>query len=263
MPKILTASDLHLHHGLYHQLEQAVAKHKPDVLALVGDFLDGRFPRPPGLLSPSAAGWLLSNLPCQVVCVRGNHDDAEMPDFMDGWNQDRPPLLALHAEMVVVCGIHITGFPCWLGDECIYAEIAIQRPFRKGAGRNVTLDWLDAMINRHCPSLTRSLWLMHEAPVTGIASRIAVCDDWRPLIESRQPDVVVCGHDHSTPIVTGVWNVRHGRTWIINTGQAHSPESLLRYCLLEFYTNGDFQSATLYEGAHDLGTIVPKKTDYV
>lgn len=255
----MTVSDLHLHPGLYHQLELAVAEHKPDVVALVGDFLDGRFPPPAGLLSPETAGGMLSSLPCQVVCVRGNHDDSEMPDFVTGWNPNRPPLLALHAEVAVVCGIPITGFPCWLGDETFYTRVALQRASRKrGDMSGGIFARLAALINWEHPALTRSLWLMHEAPVTGIASRIAVCDDWRYLIESRQPDVVVCGHDHSTPFVTGIWNVRHGHTWIINTGQAHSPESPLRYCLLEFYPNGDFHSATLYEGARDLGTVDSK-----
>lgn len=260
MPKILTVSDLHLHPGLYHQLELAVAEHQPDVLALVGDFLDGRFPPHSKLLHPSTAGWALSNLPCQVICVRGNHDDSEMPDFVAGWNPDRPPLLALHSEAAVVCGIPITGFPCLLGDESFYLKVALHRPARKCADEGCGIfARLAALINWEHPALTRSLWLMHEAPVTGIASHIAVCDDWRCLIESRQPDVVVCGHDHSTPIVTGIWNIRHGRTWIINTGQAHSTESTLRYCLLEFYPNGDFQAATLYEGSRDLGTITPKQ----
>ncbi len=260
MPTVMTVSDLHLHPGLYRQLESAIAEHKPDVLALVGDFLDAQFHPHPGLLHPSTVGWMLFNLPYQVVCVRGNHDDSQMPDFVAGWDPDRPPLLALHAEVAVVCEIPITGFPCWLGDESFYLKVALQRASRRQAAGDDIFARLAALINWEYPALTKSLWLMHEAPVTGIASQIAVCDDWRLFIESRQPDVVVCGHDHSTPIVTGVWNVRHGRTWIINTGQAHSTESALRYCLLEFYPNGDFRSATLYEGTRNLGTIASKKT---
>jgi len=256
----MTVSDLHLHPGLYHQLESAVAEHEPDVLALVGDFLDARFPPHPGLLSPSTAGWMLSNLPCQVVCVRGNHDDWQMEDFVTGWNPDRLPLIALHAEAAVVSGIPITGFPCWLGDESFYLETALQRPSRKRAGRDGDIfARLASLINREHPALTRSLWLMHEPPVRGVASTIAVCDDWRLLVESRQPDVVICGHDHSTPIKTGMWNVRHGRTRIINTGQAHFTQSALRYCLLEFYTNGGFQAATLYDGTRNIETITAER----
>jgi Icc-related predicted phosphoesterase len=37
---VLTATDLHQRKSLYDELEQAVKLHRPDIVALVGDFLD-------------------------------------------------------------------------------------------------------------------------------------------------------------------------------------------------------------------------------
>ena len=38
--KILTVTDLHRVRALYEQLARAVESHQPDIVALVGDFLD-------------------------------------------------------------------------------------------------------------------------------------------------------------------------------------------------------------------------------
>ncbi len=38
--RVFTVADLHLRQALYDQLSEAVEEHEPDVVALVGDFID-------------------------------------------------------------------------------------------------------------------------------------------------------------------------------------------------------------------------------
>ena len=71
---VLTVSDLHQSRILYEELVRAIAKHKPDVVAFIGDFLhagDDFEDR----LSVEECAAILSALPPTVVFTRGNHED--------------------------------------------------------------------------------------------------------------------------------------------------------------------------------------------
>ncbi len=64
---------------------------------------------------------------------------------------------------------------------------------------------------------------MHEPPTgTQISLAGSLVEGhawWRDAIEERQPELVVCGHDHTTSIRRGVWQDKIGVTNIINVGQ--------------------------------------------
>ena len=118
--KILTATDLHRGKRLYDELAHSVAAHNPDVVALVGDFLDALETIPEQYSTPDAAE-VLNRLPCQeIVFVRGNHEDFDWWEFSDTWAKTGRKLTALHGEVFLHGPLAMVGFPCGLGDETAY-----------------------------------------------------------------------------------------------------------------------------------------------
>jgi predicted MPP superfamily phosphohydrolase len=83
--KILTVTDLHRIERLYHELLAAVELHQPDVVALVGDFLDAIGSAQKQLENQQCAA-VLARLKCQdIVFARGNHEDR------CGWQERHRP----------------------------------------------------------------------------------------------------------------------------------------------------------------------------
>jgi metallophosphoesterase superfamily enzyme len=73
--RILTVADLHQSEKLYGLLGEAVLTHQPDLVVLVGDFLDATGDDAGKLPIPECARFL-SNLPCkEVLFIRGNHEN--------------------------------------------------------------------------------------------------------------------------------------------------------------------------------------------
>ena len=122
--KLLTIADLHQSKKLYDQLETAVAWHKPDVVAVVGDCLDlddagGRE------LSRADCARRLTALSCrEIVFVRGNHESEGWLTFANAWRSSRRMrvLNALQAEVFTFGPLVIVGFPCKIGDEFHYLD---------------------------------------------------------------------------------------------------------------------------------------------
>src|ERR1044071_202748 len=109
---ILTAADLHRSSNLYSQLQAAVIRHRPDILALVGDFLDATDDHA-GKLSTEECAQALSRLPCpEVVFVRGNHEDSAWFTFAEAWNQSGKELHMLDGKALAYGPLVIVGFPC-------------------------------------------------------------------------------------------------------------------------------------------------------
>ena len=161
--RVLSVADLHQRRVLYDRLAAAVAVRKPDVVALVGDFLDGDG-WGEGLLTPEAAACELAELTAgrEVVFVRGNHDAEGWPAFETTWRAIRPDCHALHGSAVTLRGLTILGFPCQMGDARFYAH---GRPLPCPASD--TAGWLDPLMER-LGAAGRGLWLMHEPPLTGL-----------------------------------------------------------------------------------------------
>ena len=82
---VLTTADLHLSRGLYDQLAATVDEHRPDIVALAGDYLDASVAPSAGRISPSEAAQRLKSLPCSVVLVRGNHEEDTWLEFEKEW----------------------------------------------------------------------------------------------------------------------------------------------------------------------------------
>ena len=94
--KILVAADVHLRRRKLEALGAAVSKEKPEVVALNGDLLDvgATYRHQVGARDCAA---LLSGLPpCELVIVRGNHEDANWLDFLAAWSLESRRLTLLH-----------------------------------------------------------------------------------------------------------------------------------------------------------------------
>jgi Icc-related predicted phosphoesterase len=229
--RVLTVADLHQRRALYDRLAAAVAVHKPDVVCLVGDFLD-LDGQGEGLLTPEAAACELADLAAGRECVfsRGNHDQEGWPDFEATWRAIRPDLHALHGSAVSLCGLTILGFPCQMGFSHFCAQgRSLPCPAHETAG------WLDPLMER-LGAAGRGLWLMHEAPVTELGEVWAVCPEWRTAIERWQPLVTVSGHDHNPTR----WRTAIGETVAVNVGQRVYPDpGELQYLTIDFQFGAD------------------------
>ena len=119
---MLTVTDLHRSAGLLMELKEVVAQRKPDVVALVGDFLHA-FDDNGGRMTVEDCAGLLSKLPCtEIVFVRGNHEDDAWWLFAEAWNKSGRPLHALHGQVFTHGPLTILGFPCHMGDETVTVQ---------------------------------------------------------------------------------------------------------------------------------------------
>jgi predicted phosphodiesterase len=89
--RVLTVSDLHQSKH-YHALEKAVKLQKPDVVALVGDFLGMDVTGRSDFLSIRQAAITMSTLEApHIIFVRGNREQEEWQNFVDACPMKRPP----------------------------------------------------------------------------------------------------------------------------------------------------------------------------
>ena len=231
---VLTVTDLHRRSVLLQELQDAVVRHQPTIVAFVGDFLHA-FDDNEGRVSVGDCAQVISKLPAEeIIFVRGNHEDEAWWEFAKSWNAIGRPLRALHGECFSHGPMTVLGFPCLLGDES---------PFL-GARPLLALEpdeWLPQVI---LPTgrATRTLWLMHEPPSgTPLSERGSVVEgnpEWVQAIERFSPWLTISGHDHQTPIRSGCWHHRIGQTTCVNVGQTDNGP--LHYCVIE----AEFESAS-------------------
>lgn len=226
--KIIAAADLHRRKRLYKNLASAVGLHKPDIVALVGDFLhDGG--EEPQLFSDADCALFLSRLDVpELVFVRGNHEDDAWLNFESAWRKMGRPLHALHGEVFLNGPIAITGFPCSLGVEDPF--LGERPPLSDDA-----FEWFPNLLEVS-RGAARTLWLMHEPPTgSPLAAKgdgpLSGNREWNKAIARFSPLLTVSGHDHSSPIRNGRWYRKIGRTVCVNVGQARSGP--LHYSLVE------------------------------
>ncbi|MGA2246948.1 MAG: metallophosphoesterase [Verrucomicrobiota bacterium] len=143
MIKILTATDLHRSGALLKELQGAVGKHKPHIVALVGDFLHA-FDDDARRLTTRQCAELLAQLPCaEIVFVRGNHEDEAWYEFAEVWARSGRPLHALHGEPPNLAAIRFAhGFGR-------LRQHQIPRYFLQGAFRSLTQK-AEAASNKFC-----------------------------------------------------------------------------------------------------------------
>ena len=129
----------------------------------------------------------------------------------------------------------MVGFPCFMG---------YQQPFSEGEplGGKQYQYWFKQLLADHGDDAKR-LWIMQEPPtgteLSEAGSPVEGNAWWRDAIEEHQPDLVVCGHDHDTSILRGVWRDQIGETNVINVGQ--NMDGPLHATLVEGSASGRLQ----------------------
>jgi len=225
--RILSAADLHQSAVLYDQLAAAVDRHRPDVLVLLGDFLDvpgvGS-----GMLGTRECAEAVARLPvAEIVVVRGNHEDWNYLSFADALSSAGRSLTTLHGEAHVHGPLTMIGFPCLLGDETAFT--LHKRPLAPHPD-----GWLPQVVKKIGPA-ARTIWLAHEPPLgTPLSARsgpIAGNQEWSDAIHRFSPWLVVCSHDHRTPVKSGKWHHSLGETVVVNLGQSDGGE--LHFTVIE------------------------------
>ena len=218
--KILTVSDIHQRIALYHQLSSAIDCHRPDVVCVVGDWLEAQEMPGDHCFSPEACALFFSEVKCPVVFVPGNHDHEGLLAFSTVLKERGKPFNFLSGRAATIGPLIIIGFP----------PSGLDYP---------SSEWLPKILKnsaspRRGVSPARTLWLCHEPPTTELARPGAINEDLKEAIETYQPLLVVSGHDHTTPIRTGIWQASIGLTTCINAGQMVYPEpGILCYTVLE------------------------------
>lgn len=215
--KLLSVSDLHARPGLYRQLAFALRLHRPDLLVLVGDFLDA-FPARDLLTADAAAQLFATERQYfrRLILIPGNHDNDGIGDFEEVLQRRRVCYLKLAGQTAQFDGVTLAGFPCGIGRQDHW-------PSKAKTG------WLDAA------SGLSSFWFCHEPPAhSPLAGKsgtdIQGSQTIERLIETYQPAGVIAGHQHC-PLMQ---RISKGSTTIINTGQ---PGERLRYALIAHEKN--------------------------
>jgi len=233
---LLTAADLHRSAALLNELRGAVARHRPNMVALVGDFLHAGEDNQHRVSVPDCAK-MLAGLPCSVILfIRGNHEDEAWLEFAEAWKKTGRPMYQLHGEAFTYGPLALVGFPCALGDETAFIGDRSPLPFESE-------EWLLAVIESIGVS-ARTLWLMHEPPTgTPLSKPDSITEgnpEWVTAIERYSPWLTISGHDHITPINSKCWHHRLGKTTCVNVGQSnHGP---LHYTLVETFFNKESRS---------------------
>lgn len=225
--RLLTVADLHQRKNLYSELQQAIAEHKPDAVALLGDYLHA-FDLEPGMMTVAECARAVSTLDVpQVVVVRGNHEGFQFIEFADAISSTDRTLTTLHGEAAQLGRLTMVGFPCLLGDETAFSYTKPALPSTPGA-------WLPPLMRR-IGAAGRMLWLAHEPPArTNLSERsgaLAGDSQLTELIERFSPRLVICGHDHDTPIMRRRWHDRIGDSVVVNVGQTSCRR--LHFCVID------------------------------
>jgi len=251
----MTVTDLHRIELLYQALGVAVVAHQPDVLALVGDFLDFCEPIVPQKTTADCARFIAGLDVPEIVLIRGNHEDADWINFLMAWTETGRKLTKLHGEAVAFGPAVMIGFPCLIGDDVAFTCDKEPLPSQHSL-------WVDKLVQQHGAAM-RTLWLMHEPPAFAGAksadAQISCNRTWAGLIKRFSPLLTISGHDHSTPIRTGKWFHRSGSTICVNVGQTESGP--LHYTMIDAEFAGETpslptrMSVTAYPGGETVDIV--------
>ena len=270
-------SDLHGSSELYEQVVALTASQKPRAVILGGDLAPHATGAPgverqrvflEGFLVEFARRLREAAPEVELLLLMGNDDWSANHDVLERYDGELWRLL--HARRVRVDGVDVAGLS-WVpitpfaikdwerwedgGDESparLHGWVSSREGVREWRfdpeRREPTIaDGLATLCESCDPSAT--VYVLHSPP------RDTACDvistrqhvgsrAIRAFVESRQPRLVLSGHIHESPRVTGAWRDTVGHTPVVNPGQfggpklagvwfdPRQPESTLRHTVL-------------------------------
>ena len=270
-------SDLHGSSELYEQVVALTASQKPRAVILGGDLAPHATGAPgverqrvflEGFLVEFARRLREASPDVELLLLMGNDDWSANHDVLEQYDGELWRLL--HARRVTVDGVDVAGLS-WVpitpfaikdwerwedgGDESparLHGWVSSREGVREWRfdpeRREPTIaDGLATLCESADPSAT--VYVLHSPP------RDTACDvistkqhvgsrAIRAFVESRQPRLVLSGHIHESPRVSGAWRDTVGRTPVVNPGQfggpklagvwfdPRQPESTLRHTVL-------------------------------
>lgn len=244
-------SDLHGQGALYEQLVALAAAHRPAALVLGGDlaphaggedgvrrqrlFLEGFFVEFARRAREAAPGLELLVLP-------GNDDWAANLDVLEAF--DGTLWRSLHDRAVEVGGTRVAGSawvpitPFAIKDWERWEDGGPESPVRLDGwtSRSGRLEPVRLDPERREPTIATALeglasragagaiYVLHSPPRDTACDRAAVrahvgSRAIRAFVERVQPPLVLCGHIHESPRVSGAWRDVLGSTVVVNPGQ--------------------------------------------
>ena len=251
MPEWFFTSDLHGQGALYEQVVALVAAHRPAALLLGGDlaphesgaggvlrqrlFLEGFFVEFARRVHEAARG-------LELLVMMGNDDWSANLDVLEA--HDGSLWRVLHGRAVAAHGVTVSGSswvpitPFGMKDWERWEDGEAESPPRldgwlSGAG-GVVPTRLDPA--RRSPTIAGALeelaaqagpgalYVLHSPPRDTLCDRVGAgvhvgSRAIRAFIERHQPPLVLSGHIHESPRVSGAWRDAIGRTVVVNPGQ--------------------------------------------
>jgi Icc-related predicted phosphoesterase len=210
--RVLLVSDLHYELPKFDWILERAGEF--DLLVVAGDLLSASSVVPLDVQIGVALEYLnrfVAKVP--TVACSGNHD-------LDDRGDDGEKLTAWIQE-ARRAGVVVDGDSTTIGDWTITACAWWEGP--------ATLAHLeDALARATEERAARWMWVYHSPPdgplsLTGARS---VGDPELPrLLERFHPDVVLCGHVHESPFVSGGgWVAQRSGAWLFNSGQLHGAD---------------------------------------
>ena len=248
---MLTFADLHQSPLHFRNLPRIINAANPDVVALVGDFLDLGINEGRVVLTIKEVVACLSAIKPPLICVRGNHEDHNWTAFAEEWEKsgNGKELHCLDASTYTLGPLTIVGFPCPMGDDAYWClslpktgNILNTLPKGRHSVGYQHDKWMKPLQKRLGPA-GRMCWLLHIPPVGRPIAHPEAFSPWFcDLVDKYLPMLTISGHDHATPLRHSTWNCKEEQTICVNVGQGG---------LETFYACVDFQ--------FEEGKILPPK----
>ena len=250
-------SDLHGQGELYEQVVTLAAERKPEAVLLGGDLAPHGTGNPglrhqrvflEGLLVEFARRLREAVPGVELLLLMGNDDWAANHDVLDRY--DGALWHSLHGRAVQVHGVWVAGMswvpitPFAIKDWERWEDGAEEAParlhgwlsagetlreFRFDAERRspTIADGLGELVGLSPPAET--LYVLHSPPLDTACDVMSTRQHVgsraiRRFVETEQPRLVLSGHIHESPRVSGAWRDQLGRTTVVNPGQFASPK---------------------------------------